>query len=170
MIDEVLTGRRITLRPISIADRDWLHKIFSDPSVAQWWGDPAKAVRDTIEGPDEESHFLIEVGGEPVGMIQCFEEISEMYRYAAIDIALREKWQGNGIGPEAIRTLARFLIERRGHHRLTIDPAAHNTRAIRAYEKVGFRRVGVLRQYERGEDGSWHDGLLMDLLAGELHD
>jgi L-amino acid N-acyltransferase YncA len=40
--------------------------------------------------------------------------------------------------------------------------------AIRAYEKVGFRRVGVMRSYERGPDGSWHDNLLMDLLAGEL--
>jgi aminoglycoside 6'-N-acetyltransferase len=28
--------------------------------------------------------------------------------------------------------------------------------------------VGVMRQYERGADGSWHDGLLMDLLAAEL--
>jgi aminoglycoside 6'-N-acetyltransferase len=33
---------------------------------------------------------------------------------------------------------------------------------------VGFRRVGVLREYERGPDGMWHDGLLMDMLTGEL--
>ena len=64
--------------------------------------------------------------------------------------------------------LARFLCEQRGHHRLTIDPAAANHRAIRCYEKVGFRRVGVLRQYERGPDGRFHDGLLMDLLRPEL--
>jgi aminoglycoside 6'-N-acetyltransferase len=62
----------------------------------------------------------------------------------------------------------RHLIDERGHHRITIDPAAANTAAIRAYEKVGFRRVGVMRSYERdaGGDG-WHDGLLMELLAGE---
>ena len=48
------------------------------------------------------------------------------------------------------------------------DPAAANHRAIRCYEKVGFRRVGVLRQYERGPDGRFHDGLLMDLLRPEL--
>ncbi|HXI44982.1 MAG TPA: GNAT family protein, partial [Candidatus Acidoferrales bacterium] len=68
----------------------------------------------------------------------------------------------------AIRTLARYLIEGRGHHRLTIDPSAANERAIKAYERVGFRRVGVMRSYERGPDGTWHDGLLMDLLADEL--
>jgi aminoglycoside 6'-N-acetyltransferase len=40
--------------------------------------------------------------------------------------------------------------------------------AIRCYSKVGFRPVGILRRSERGPDGSWHDGLLMDLLAEEL--
>ena len=67
-----------------------------------------------------------------------------------------------------VRTIARYLLEVRGHHRLTIDPAADNLRAIRTYEKVGFKPVGVLRQYERGVDGKYHDGLLMDMLAGEL--
>jgi aminoglycoside 6'-N-acetyltransferase len=78
-------------------------------------------------------------------------------------------WQGHGIGPDAIRTLARHLFEERGHHRLTIDPAVANDRAIRAYERVGFRPVGIMRAYERGADGVWHDGLLMDLLRDELN-
>ena len=51
---------------------------------------------------------------------------------------------------------------------LTIDPATDNEAAIRAYERVGFRKVGVMRSYELGPDGTWHDGLLMELLAGEL--
>lgn len=49
-----------------------------------------------------------------------------------------------------------------------IDPAADNLRAIRAYEKVGFKRVGMMRRYERGADGRYHDGLLMDLLPEDL--
>ena len=103
-------------------------------------------------------------------MIQSYEETDSMYRHAGIDISIRSPWQGKGLGPEAIRTLARFLIDERGHHRLTIDPAAHNTNAIKAYERVGFRPVGVMRKYERGPDGKWHDGLLMDMLAEELRD
>lgn len=90
------------------------------------------------------------------------------YRSAGLDIAVDPRWHGRGVGLDAIRTLARHLIEDRGHHRLTIDPAATNARAIAAYAKVGFRPVGTLRCYERGPDGNWHDGLLMDLLAGEL--
>jgi aminoglycoside 6'-N-acetyltransferase len=61
------------------------------------------------------------------------------------------------------------LFTERGHHRITIDPAAANTPAIRCYEKVGFRPVGIMRRYERvREDRDWHDGLLMDLLAEDL--
>ena len=69
-----------------------------------------------------------------------------------------------------VQSLARYLLEVRGHHRLTIDPAADNARAIRTYEKVGFKPVGVMRMYERGSDGTYHDGLLMDMLAGELQE
>jgi aminoglycoside 6'-N-acetyltransferase len=66
--------------------------------------------------------------------------------------------------------VAGYLFDVRGHHRLTIDPAASNHRAIRAYEKAGFRPVGVMRQYELGANGRFHDGLLMDLLRADLAD
>ena len=60
----------------------------------------------------------------------------------------------------------RLLIDERGHHRITIDPAVDNVAAIRAYEKAGFRRIGVMRKSERDADGhGWHDSLLMELLA-----
>ena len=84
-----------------------------------------------------------------------------------IDLFITTARQGNGLGTEAISLVTRELFEAWGHHRVTIDPSAGNARAIRAYEKVGFRRVGVLRQYERGRDGTFHDGLLMELIRGE---
>jgi aminoglycoside 6'-N-acetyltransferase len=160
----------VTLRQVHLGDEPALARIFSDPTVAEWWGDPEKAVREAMAVSEVETHYLIEVGDETVGMIQSYEETDDMYSYASIDVAVRTAWQGRGIGPEAIRTLARHLIDDRGYHRLTIDPAAHNARAIRAYERVGFKPVGVMRQYEKGPDGTWHDGLLMDMLAEELRD
>jgi aminoglycoside 6'-N-acetyltransferase len=60
------------------------------------------------------------------------------------------------------------MLEARGHHRLIIDPAAANERAIKAYAAIGFKPVGVMRRYQRAADGTWHDGLLMDLLAEEF--
>jgi aminoglycoside 6'-N-acetyltransferase len=91
-----------------------------------------------------------------------------MYRHAGIDIFLSGHHQGQGTGPEAVGLLSAFLFDERGHHRITIDPAAANQHAVRCYEKVGFRPVGVMRQYERGTDGQFHDGLLMDLLRDDL--
>ena len=67
-----------------------------------------------------------------------------------------------------MRALAGWLCREGGHHRLTIDPALDNERAIRCYEAVGFRRVGILRRYWRDQGGVWRDGLLLDLLADEL--
>ncbi|MBA2461464.1 MAG: GNAT family N-acetyltransferase [Actinobacteria bacterium] len=60
-----------------------------------------------------------------------------------MDLFLGTAFQDRGLGTDAVRTMARYLIEGRGHHRLTIDPAARNERAIRCYEKAGFRRVGA---------------------------
>ena len=138
-----------------------------EPEVARWWNElePNEVEEDFI---DSDTVLVIESDGEVAGIVQFYEEEDPDYRHASIDISLATKWHGRGIGPEALRVLAQFLFDERGHHRLTIDPAAANERAIKAYEKVGFKRVGVMRDYERGRDGSWHDGVLMDLLKGEL--
>ena len=111
---------------------------------------------------------MIEQDGAVVGSMQVEEELDPDYQVASIDLFLAGDAQGRGLGPDAIRTMARFLFEACGHHRITIDPAATNDRAIRAYTRVGFRPVGVLRAYERNADGTWHDNLLLDLLSGEL--
>ena len=55
---------------------------------------------------------------------------------------------GTGREGEAVGFLARFLFEQRGHHRITIDPAA-SEQAIRSYAKLGFQPVGVMRQHGR---------------------
>ncbi|HKV87391.1 MAG TPA: GNAT family protein [Candidatus Dormibacteraeota bacterium] len=170
MIKEALIGSRITLRPVTAEDAPQLNAVFSDPAVATWWGEPARSLRDAMNAEEGESGFVIEQGEEAIGFIQCYEELDPMYRHAGIDIALRSEWQGKGVGPLAIQILATYLIKERGHHRLTIDPAAHNTRAIKAYRSVGFKPVGIMRKYERGPSGEWHDGLLMDLLAEDLAD
>lgn len=144
-------------------------EIQAEPGVARWWGTPDEAdLQRLSEGRGKEKAFVIESERELVGFIQFAEEGDAEFRHAGIDLFISERHQGKGLGTDAIRTLARYLIEKRGHHRLTIDPAADNAVAIRAYERVGFRPVGVLREYWRAPDGTWRDGLLMDLLAREL--
>jgi aminoglycoside 6'-N-acetyltransferase len=167
--EATLRGARVTLRPVRAEDADRLEEILAEPEVSRWWGEhDAERVRRELIEDDEAVVYAIEVDGELIGAVQYGEETTPEYRHASMDIFLATAWQGRGVGTEALRLLARYLFEERGHHRLTIDPAAANERAIQAYERVGFRPVGVMREYERGPDGTWHDGLLMDLLAGEL--
>lgn len=156
------------LRRAHPEDAEALVRIRKEPGVARRWG--SSSIEDEIEeGFIGNDHgFVIEVDEEVIGAIQYGEEDDPMYRHASVDIFLATAHQGRGLGTEAIRTLAHHLFEERGHHRITIDPAADNAAAIRAYEKVGFRPVGVMRRYERGPDGTWHDGLLMDLLREEF--
>jgi aminoglycoside 6'-N-acetyltransferase len=167
----VLEDGDLRLRPVGQGDLPAVLRVLRDPSVARWWGryDEHRVRQEYRDDADTDgAAFLVEVAGKLAGLIQFSEELDPDYRHAALDIALLAEFQGHGLGPRAIRLLARYLFEARGHHRLTIDPAADNRNAIRAYEKVGFRPVGVMRQYERGPGGTWHDGLLMDLLAAEL--
>src|SRR3954451_13633769 len=165
----LLHAQDIVLRPLRADDVERVAKIQTEPGVARWWGPPNKAeLRRQADGSDDEKALAIEREGELVGLIQYHEENEPDFRHAGIDVFPAKRAQGHGLGTDAVLTLARYLIDERGHHRLTIDPAADNAAAIRAYEKVGFRAVGVMREYWRSSDGTWRDCLLMDLLAREL--
>ena len=168
---EPLDGARVHLRPATASDAAAFAALLADPTVDAVWqaDDPAADGREHAE-QTEIAIWAVEEGGAVVGLIQAHEETDPQYRHAGIDIVLAGHAQDRGLGTDAIRTVARWLFDVRGHHRLTIDPAARNERAIRAYERVGFRPVGVMRAYERDRDGTWHDGLLMDVLAGELRE
>ncbi|WP_407655616.1 GNAT family N-acetyltransferase [Amycolatopsis rhabdoformis] len=163
----IIEGPRVRLRPLTADDRARAQEILATPEVALWWGDAVHEVESLYEVEPGFASYAIDLDGETVGLIQSSEELDPQYRHAGIDIAIDPAHHGRGLGTEAIRTLAHHLFAQ-GHHRLTIDPAATNTTAIHVYTKLGFRPIGLLRAYERGPDGTFHDGLLMDMLAGEL--
>ncbi|MGI9539733.1 MAG: GNAT family N-acetyltransferase [Miltoncostaeaceae bacterium] len=166
---EEIHGHRVVLRPATEDDREALMAVRATPEVRLWWpGDPETELDEALADPDTHGFVVVDEGGRTVGFIQWYEEDDPDYRHAGIDIYLSPEIHGRGLGTDAVRTLARHLIEAEGHHRLIIDPAAQNEAAIACYRKVGFRDVGTMRRYERGADGTWHDSLLMDLLADEL--
>jgi RimJ/RimL family protein N-acetyltransferase len=163
-----LHGERVVLVPVAAGHVPALRRILHTRVVHQRWGDDDTAPDWPFDDASVQP-FTILVDGNVRGLIQYVEEADPMYRHASIDVFLDPEVHGRGLGRDAVRTLARHLVHDRGHHRLTIDPAADNEPAIRCYTAVGFRPVGVLRRYERDIDGpGWHDGLLMDLLAPEL--
>ncbi|HEY4099104.1 MAG TPA: GNAT family protein [Baekduia sp.] len=161
----VLRGERVVLRRAEPGDAAALLAILAEPEVARWWG--AYAAADVAEELD--ASFAILVDGAVAGWLQFTEETTPDYPHVGLDIAVTTRLRGLGYGREALRVAVRHFVAQ-GHHRFTIDPSAGNERAIRSYAAIGFRPVGILRSYERAPDGTWRDGLLMDLLADELID
>jgi aminoglycoside 6'-N-acetyltransferase len=168
-LDPRLRGERVLLRHLTEADVPAIAAILAEPEVARWWGayDADRGRREHLEDPDCET-FAIDVDGRVAGIVLVSEENDPEYRHAGLDISLATAFQNQGLGREALRVAIDHLVRERGHHRFTIDPDVANERAIRCYAAVGFRPVGVMRSYGRGADGTWHDGLLMDLLASDL--
>jgi aminoglycoside 6'-N-acetyltransferase len=162
-----LQGERVTLRPLEEADLDPLIAVVQEPSVAEWWGESEEPERLRDNLRMDGAAFVIEAAGELAGWLGFEEETEPEYRSVGIDISLSGRFQGQGLGPDALRTLIRWFADERGHHRFTIDPNAANERAIKAYAAVGFKPVGIMRRAEL-VNGEWTDGLLMDLLIEEL--
>ncbi|WP_246540931.1 GNAT family N-acetyltransferase [Mycobacterium spongiae] len=159
-----LYGQRVVLRRATIADAPAFRRALNTAEVARWWeggwpdpeGDLAKL---------DHQLLAIVAGGDLVGMIQWHQVCDPVVRFAGIDMFVHPDYHRRGYGSDALRTLLRWLFTDVGHHRVTIDPAIDNVAAIRCYEQCGFRRVGVMRQYERTPDDGYRDGLLMELLA-----
>lgn len=156
-----LRGEQVVLRPTVEADVEALRAIRRAPEVMARWG----TIEDDFPMGDEPAatRFTIFVDYEPAGMLQYSEENEPDYRHAEIDVFLDPRHHGRGHGPDAMRTLIRHLVEDRGHHRVVLSVDVDNAPAIRAYEKTGFRRVGLMRLSGRVPGSSqWGDEYLME--------
>ncbi len=158
-----LHGEHVTLRPMHDGDADDLRRLHAAPEVIEWWG-PLEVDFPLSDEP-EVTRMCIVLDDETVGMIQYGEEPEEDFRHAWIDIFVDATRHGRGIGTDALRTLIEHLFTDRGHHRVTIDPAADNAAAVRCYEKAGFRRVGVMESsWLDPHTNRWRDAILMELV------
>ena len=156
-----IRGAQVVLRPMEPSHHEELVAIHQRPEVLRWWG-----VMDEQFPLDEPTarRYAVLVDDAIAGLIQWGEEREPDYRYAWIDIFLAPEFHGRGHGTDAVRTLAEHLLDECHHHRVTIDPAVANTAAVRAYEKAGFRTVGVTEASWRGPDGEWYDCVLMEIV------
>ncbi|MGH2745644.1 MAG: GNAT family N-acetyltransferase [Thermoleophilaceae bacterium] len=157
-------GERLLLEPTREEHAERLRELRATPEVARWW-DPAPEGWPQ-EGEPNLCMLALLVDGEVAGYVQFFEEPDQTARHADVDIFLGPAAQNRGLGTEIMRTVVRHLIEDRDHHRITLGTSVDNARAIHVYEKVGFRRVGVLRKAVLSHrTGEWEDELLMELVT-----
>jgi|SRR5690242_2767121 aminoglycoside 6'-N-acetyltransferase len=152
-----LTDGELALRAFEPKDEPAVLAMLGEPEVERWW---------PIPDFERDTGWVIEVGGEPSGWLEYHEEEYPWYPSVAFDIALTTPLHGRGYGPRALRLAIDHFVAK-GHHRFTLDPNVANERAIRAYEGLGFERVGVMRAYERNRAGGWNDALLLELIVGE---
>ena len=115
----------------------------------------------------ESYRWAIEHEGRLIGDIRL-DGANEHDRRASIAVGIfdRRYW-GLGLGPDAIEPVLHYGFDELELHRIELRVLAFNERAIRAYEKCGFRREGVERESAM-IDGVWHDDLRMSPLEDEF--
>lgn len=172
--DPILRGVRVLLRPLRPQDTDDLwadvqdadvryftgtHRAFTYEEIASYCSTRAEATdRMTLAVTDIET-------GDWLGEI-VLNDYDEPNRSASVRIALGPRGQGRGVGTEALCLLLSHAFGPLRLHRVGLEVYDFNARAIRAYENVGFRHEGRMRD-ALWWDGHPHDALLMGILAPE---
>jgi RimJ/RimL family protein N-acetyltransferase len=162
----------IAFRRMTDADlplmRDWLTR----PHICEWWGegeDEIAHIADMIAGRDTTEPYVFLIDGAPLGYIQVWHikdqktpDVLAMAPWVAlladdavgVDVLISDPDRlSAGIGSSVIRAFVAGLRER-GFATIIIDPDPANKRAVRAYEKAGFRIMPELL-------GKTDDSLLM---------
>ena len=156
------------LRPPIEADAAPLLGILSEPEVSLWWvGYTADPIREEII--ESGNALVMDIGGRPAGAIFLYPNDDPEYLHVVMHLFLGAEWYGHRYGAEAL-TIAMTHLATLGYHRFTLDPNVNNAPAIRSYERLGFHRVGVLREYQLRPNGTHEDGLLMDLVLSDFPD
>jgi aminoglycoside 6'-N-acetyltransferase len=91
--------------------------------------------------------FAIEVDDDLACRLGFEEELESDYKHASTSRSRpAARARARATAPPCWGWPARWLVDERGHDRITIDRAAHNDRAIRAFGAVAFRAVGIMRR------------------------
>ncbi|TIX14436.1 MAG: acetyltransferase, partial [Mesorhizobium sp.] len=132
----------------------------AEPHVAEWWDDPEQEIAEIREHIDSVSvePLIVELDGRPIAYLQSYDpHLEDDHPYAdqpfgtlGIDLSIGlAQLVGVGHGTAIVRQFVEQLFEE-GAPRVIIDPHPRNARAIRAYEKAGFRPIGR-RQSQYGD-------------------
>ncbi len=148
----------IGFRPLAHGDLPLFHEWLTRPHVSEWWGQLQTLEQLTAEygpliGGSAAFQGFVEVcAGEPIGFIQSYTPAAWHHEgwwldehdpnVRGIDQFLADSERlGQGLGTAMIRAFVETLFADPAVTRVQTDPAPGNARAIRCYEKCGFRAV-----------------------------
>jgi RimJ/RimL family protein N-acetyltransferase len=170
----ILRGPRLTLRPPSEADIDVRLQLGNDPDIHRLYGGSQADLRAMT--PADAAGWFRRLAADPHGWaIEHGRLIGEIRlhtinltdRRASLAIGIADVAAlGRGLGTEAIGLVVNHAFGTMGLHRLAVRVLAFNERAVRAYQRCGFRVEGREREAAL-IDGAWHDDLIMGLLASD---
>jgi RimJ/RimL family protein N-acetyltransferase len=165
----------VELRRAEPPDAGFLLDVLGDDDVRQFLGPRTAATHDDVLAEIERSlaepvsfgRFVIEVDGEPAGMLG-FHVANERSRIARLErLAIHPGFRGRRLSDEAARLFQRLLIEELGYHRLELEIYAFNERACAHAERAGFVREGA-RRLAYWRHGEWVDGVIYGLVREDL--
>ncbi|CAN7158447.1 GNAT family N-acetyltransferase [Mesorhizobium caraganae] len=138
-------------RPVVEKDLPMIAGWLAEPHVAEWWDDPETEIAGIREHIDSISvePLIVELDGKPIAYLQSYDpHLEDGHPYAdqpfgtlGIDLSIGvPDLIGKGHGSAIVRQFVEQLFEE-GAPRVIIDPHPDNGRAIRAYERAGFRAI-----------------------------
>jgi RimJ/RimL family protein N-acetyltransferase len=165
----------VTLRRAEPRDVDFLLDLMGEEDIEQNLAVVRPRDRDGLleeiersqAEPEEFGRFVIEVAGEPAGLMG-FQVANRRSRIANLgSLAVHPSFRGRRLADEAARLFQRHLLFELGFHRLQLEIYGFNERALAHAERAGFIREGVRRKaYWRNEE--WVDGVIYGLVREDL--
>lgn len=162
-----LRGPLVVLRDPRETDVEPLAAVLAEPEVAVWWVGytPERVREELVEHP--ETTRIIEVEGRTAGALIVLRGDDPEYPTTIMHIFLSTAFRGRRIGEESLALAIRHEFAE-GITRITLDPNVGNEGAIRSYERLGFRRIGILRDYQVRPGGTLEDALFLDLTRSDF--
>jgi RimJ/RimL family protein N-acetyltransferase len=171
-----LEGQLVRLRAREETDAENFYRWINDWEVVKYLGaryvQSRKFEREWVAGGDPalpDARFVVETlaDGRAIGWVGLHCHLPEN-RDASLGIAIGDdEFLDGGYGTDAVRVLCRYGFEMMNLNRIDLTVFDWNPRAIRVYEKVGFKHEGVLRD-GMFKAGRWNQLVFMGLLRGEL--
>jgi len=176
----LLRGEKVWLRPLEERDMPAYVAGVNDTEVGGLAGYKApmslKQAKDWLDHVNEKSRkgegfffAICELGDDRFIGTTWLKELDYWHSSAELAIYMDRDHIGVGFGTDAQRVLLSFAFNAVGLNRVWLTAYASNPRAIRSYEKLGFRHEGLMRQSWRGPHGL-EDSVLMAILAEEWPD
>ena len=172
---KTLTGRRVYLRPFCRDDLPYIQKWSNDAELRKLIGEVApmsraeteKFYKELLADKDRMWFVIVLKRGDRVigeaGLLRMFKP----WRCTDMSIIIGEKdASGKGYGTEAGRLLLNYAFERLGFHRVSVGVVAFNERALRFWERLGFKKEGVQRDGYYC-NGKYSDFVMMSILEEE---